>query len=328
MKNIFLRVVASFAGLASDDSNMSTCSSHPCFTTRVIYEHETRGCEVMFTMVYILAKYHPLRLTHATYRFLLHIFVQNCLVIHLSPKTKLRQEHLYSYRLVRNFVHIDAYQCKTLLILVELSNTKHFLCIHHDPTDRKCCQNNTSEMFWHFPEYRPLDRQCEIVRGKVIRDFVGHVKILSGHVKFWNYVPDGHVLPGTYSGVPNSQTRLIIYAVRKRCRVFFYLLWCLFCNICNVFQCVSNNNAVFQITASPSARSRQLWRRTGNFLKTFLQFYVYDLRFKAAGLATFLVEFWTLNNVIKYCGWGIPHNWDMSFGNFGGLPTLVAFPEN
>ena len=34
------------------------------------------------------------------------------------------------------------------------------------------------------------------------------------------------------------------------------------------------------------------------------------------------------NNVIKYCGWGIPHNWDMSFGKFGGLPTLVAFPEN
>ena len=51
---------------------------------------------------------------------------------------------------------------------------------------------------------------------------------------------------------------------------------------------------VFQITASPSARSRQLWRRTGNFLKTFLQFYVYDLRFKAAGLTTFLIEFWTL----------------------------------
>ena len=52
--------------------------------------------------------------------------------------------------------------------------------------------------------------------------------------------------------------------------------------------------AVFQITASPSARSRQLWKRTGNFFKTFLQFYVYDSRFKAAGLTTFLTEFWTL----------------------------------
>ena len=51
---------------------------------------------------------------------------------------------------------------------------------------------------------------------------------------------------------------------------------------------------MFQITASPSARSRQLWRRTGNFFKTFLQFYVYDLRFKAAGLTTILIEFWTL----------------------------------
>ena len=51
---------------------------------------------------------------------------------------------------------------------------------------------------------------------------------------------------------------------------------------------------MFQITASPSAQSRHLWRRTGNFFKTFLQFYVYDLRFKAAGLTTFLVEFWTL----------------------------------
>ena len=116
MKSIFLREGACFAGLASDDSNMSTWSSHLCFTTRVIYKHETGGCEVMFTMVYIIAKCHPLRLIHATYRFLLHICIRNCLVIHLSQKTKLRQEYLYSYRLIRNFGHIDAYQCKTLLI--------------------------------------------------------------------------------------------------------------------------------------------------------------------------------------------------------------------
>ena len=31
---------------------------------------------------------------------------------------------------------------------------------------------------------------------------------------------------------------------------------------------------------------------------------------------------------MKYCGWGILHNWDMSFGKFGWLPTVVAFPEN
>ena len=51
---------------------------------------------------------------------------------------------------------------------------------------------------------------------------------------------------------------------------------------------------MFQNIASPSARSRQLWRRTGNFFKTFLQFYVDDFRFKAAGLTTFSDEFWTL----------------------------------
>ena len=27
------------------------------------------------------------------------------------------------------------------------------------------------------------------------------------------------------------------------------------------------------------------------------------------------------NDVTKYCGWGIHHNWDMSFGKFEGLPT-------
>ena len=32
--------------------------------------------------------------------------------------------------------------------------------------------------------------------------------------------------------------------------------------------------------------------------------------------------------MIKYCGGGIPHNWDMSFGKFGGLPTVITFPEN
>ena len=31
------------------------------------------------------------------------------------------------------------------------------------------------------------------------------------------------------------------------------------------------------------------------------------------------VQWGSDNNVIKYCGWGIPHNWDISFGKFGGL---------
>ena len=29
----------------------------------------------------------------------------------------------------------------------------------------------------------------------------------------------------------------------------------------------------------------------------------------------------------KYCGCGIPLNWDMSFEKFEGLPTLVAFQK-
>ena len=44
----------------------------------------------------------------------------------------------------------------------------------------------------------------------------------------------------------------------------------------------------------PPVRGRQLWRRAGNFLLIFLQFYVYDLRFKPLGPTTFLTEFPTL----------------------------------
>ena len=84
-----------------------------------------------------------------------------------------------------------------MLNIIHLSWIKQheLFIVYSSPTDRKC-QKKNSEMYWHFPEYRPLDRQCQIVRGKVICDFVGHVKILSGHVKSWNYVPDGHVLSG------------------------------------------------------------------------------------------------------------------------------------
>ena len=35
----------------------------------------------------------------------------------------------------------------------------------------------------------------------------------------------------------------------------------------------------------------------------------------------------TNNDVTNYCGCGIPHNWDMTSGKFGGLPTLVAFQK-
>ena len=31
---------------------------------------------------------------------------------------------------------------------------------------------------------------------------------------------------------------------------------------------------------------------------------------------------------MKYYGSVIPHDWDVSFEKFGGLPTVVAFSEN
>ena len=51
---------------------------------------------------------------------------------------------------------------------------------------------------------------------------------------------------------------------------------------------------VLEIPTGPPVRGQQLWRRTGNFLLILLQFYDYDLRFKARGPTTFLTEFQTL----------------------------------
>ena len=66
-------------------------------------------------------------------------------------------------------------------------------------------------------------------------------------------------------------------------------------------------HAVLEIPTGPPVRGRQLWRRTGNFLLIFLQFYVYDLRFKAWGPTTFLTEFQTLptciNFLLKWLEW-------------------------
>ena len=50
---------------------------------------------------------------------------------------------------------------------------------------------------------------------------------------------------------------------------------------------------VLEIPIGPPVRGRQLWR-TGYFLLTFLQFHVYDLRFKVWGPTTFFTEFQTL----------------------------------
>ena len=40
------------------------------------------------------------------------------------------------------------------------------------------------------------------------------------------------------------------------------------------------------------------------------------------------VQYESNDNVIKYHGLMIPHDWDVSFEKFGGLPTVVAFWEN
>ena len=57
-------------------------------------------------------------------------------------------------------------------------------------------------------------------------------------------------------------------------------------------------SSVLEIPTGPPVRGRQLWRRTGNFLLIFLQYYVYDLRFKPWGPITFLTEFQTLHIVL------------------------------
>ena len=58
---------------------------------------------------------------------------------------------------------------------------------------------------------------------------------------------------------------------------------------------------VSEILTGPPVRDRQLWRRTGNFLLIFLQFYVYVLRFKAWGPTTFLTKFQTLPISSRQC---------------------------
>ena len=56
----------------------------------------------------------------------------------------------------------------------------------------------------------------------------------------------------------------------------------------------SRGQSVLEIPTGLSVRGRQLWRGTWDFLLIFLQFYVYDFRFKAWGPTTFLTEFQTL----------------------------------
>ena len=57
--------------------------------------------------------------------------------------------------------------------------------------------------------------------------------------------------------------------------------------------------SVLEIPTGSPVWGRQLWRRTGNFLLIFLQFYVYDLRFKAWGPTTFFIFLLSF----KHCTW-------------------------
>ena len=54
---------------------------------------------------------------------------------------------------------------------------------------------------------------------------------------------------------------------------------------------LTSYQTVLEIPTGPPVRGRQLWRRTGNFLLIFLQFNVYDLRFKPWGPTTFWLSF-------------------------------------
>ena len=75
-----------------------------------------------------------------------------------------------------------------------------------------------------------------------------------------------------------------------------------FYHIFNIFLVASQNHeaiwklnvclsAVLETPTDPPVWGRQLWRRTRNFMLIFLQFYVYDLRFKPWGPTTFLLSF-------------------------------------
>ena len=88
--------------------------------------------------------------------------------------------------------------------------------------------------------------------------------------------------------------------------------WGCYCGRCRMSSAEQLEENCSVPNCSPSTQSRRLWRRTGNFLYNFLQFYVYGLRLKAGGLTTFLIEFWTLKN-------------DKNLEHSRGLNSLLPF---
>ena len=77
-----------------------------------------------------------------------------------------------------------------------------------------------------------------------------------------------------------------------------------------------DSHPVLEIPTGPPVRGRQLWRGTWNFLLIFLQFYVYDLRFKAWGPTTFFTEFQTLLTSLSFHVNWTSHSWDTAFSKF------------
>ena len=211
MKNTFICEVAYFAGLACDDSNMSTWSSHACSTTCVSYELETRGCEVIFTMVCIYhckispTSFHPCNISifiaHFLHKLSSHSIVAKTKIMtgiftQLPIGDKFRS---YRFMSIQNITHLSWIKQHKIFI------------VYSSPTDWKCCQNYTSKMYWHFPEYCPPDYQCQIVRGKVIPDFAGHVQIVRAHKIFKLHAQRAHAVKGLMSSLDQMFIILCVY---------------------------------------------------------------------------------------------------------------------
>ena len=122
---------------------------------------------------------------------LLHTFVPNCLWH--SPKPQ--QEYLESYILVSNYVYIDAYHCKLLLISVELSNIRNSYCVSIANWS-KYCPNSTSSMYWYFLENRSSTQNC------------------GNKSNLWLFCAHKTIVQGTYTFQPCSCEILLTIHIR------------------------------------------------------------------------------------------------------------------
>ena len=160
--------------------------------------HNKVGCrynEVQYNMLLHTSLQQGSTLAHAWVLRALKFYclVRELLNSHARPGRCLFSDH--ETVCCSNPMHINARHYSFQHVQLNWT-TQDIFTKYSSPTVWKCCPNSTSEMNWHFPEYRPLDCQCKTVRGNVICDFVGHGKILSGHITFCNYLLDGHVSSG------------------------------------------------------------------------------------------------------------------------------------